>query len=92
MFDIEREAVFRARTHAAFAASPCVPPVQVRSVFIGLSAKWRYFSAGVRPAQGVESGSNKESMMILDIPEILILALTVLLFWLGGKNLFSRKR
>jgi len=30
--------------------------------------------------------------MILDIPEMLILGLTVLLLWLGGKNLFTRKR
>jgi hypothetical protein len=30
--------------------------------------------------------------MILDIPEMLILGLTAMLLWLGGKNWLSRRR
>ena len=48
-------------------------------------------AAGICPLKGVESGPTKESMMILDIPEILIIALTALLFWLGGSNWRNRK-
>ena len=41
----------------------------------------------------IESGAGKESLMILDVPEVLILGLTAMLLWLGGKNWFnSRKR
>jgi hypothetical protein len=30
--------------------------------------------------------------MVLDIPEILILSLTALLFWLGGRDWIIRRR
>jgi hypothetical protein len=30
--------------------------------------------------------------MVLDVPEILILGLTAVLLWIGGKNMFTRKR
>jgi hypothetical protein len=41
----------------------------------------------------IKSGPDKGSLMILDIPEMLIIGLTAILLWLGGKNwLASRKR
>ena len=50
-------------------------------------------TAGFWRRVSIESGPDKESLMILDVPEMLILGLTAMLLWLGGKNwLSSRKR
>jgi hypothetical protein len=34
----------------------------------------------------------EETVMILDVPEILIIALTAVLFWIGGRDWLTRAR
>jgi hypothetical protein len=50
-----------------------------------------FAAAGVWLYKDIQSGPNEESMMILDVPEMLIIFLTGLLFWLGANNWLHRK-